>query len=76
MQSNLTLAKKASVKKFCLNNSERASEEICKYFNTREVQQRRESSHEIERYLIKFDNENVKTKTEHNFFNKEQKCFN
>ena len=31
---------------------------------------------EIERDLINFDNENVKTKTERVFFNKERKCFN
>ena len=31
---------------------------------------------EIKRDLINFDNENVKTKTESVFFNKERKCFN
>ena len=31
---------------------------------------------EIKRDLINFDNENMKTKTESVFFNKERKCFN
>ena len=77
MQYNLTVVNEGIVEKMfisiILKGLPKEYENFATFVN---YSQDEKTLEEIKRDLINFDNENVKTKTESVFFDREQKCFN
>ena len=77
MQYNLTIVNEGiSEKMFASKNLKGLPKEYESFVTLVNYSKDKKTLEEIKRDLINFDNENVKTKTESVFVNRERKCFN